>query len=70
MNLGIMNLLPIPALDGGRIIVLFIALIIRRPVNKKIEGYINFVGMMVLFAFMAFITVKDIGVLIQQFMEK
>lgn len=70
MNLGIMNLLPIPALDGGRIIVLFIELIIRRPVNKKIEGYINFVGMMILFAFMAFITVKDIGVLIQQFMEK
>jgi regulator of sigma E protease len=66
MNLGVMNLLPFPALDGGRLIVLFIELIIRRPVNKKVEGYINMAGMLVLFAFMAFITVKDIGMIIQK----
>ena len=66
MNLGVMNLLPFPALDGGRLIVLFIELIIRRPVNKKVEGYINMAGMLVLFAFMVFITVKDIGMIIQK----
>lgn len=70
MNLGVMNLLPIPALDGGRMIVLLIELIIRRPINKNVEGYINFVAMMILFAFMAFITIKDIGAIIGNFMEK
>ena len=65
MNLGVMNLLPFPALDGGRLIVLFIELIIRRPVNKKVEGYINMAGMLVLLTFMAFITVKDIGMIIR-----
>lgn len=66
MNLGIMNMLPIPALDGGRILMLFIELIIRRPVNKKVEGYINLVGMLIIFGFMAFITVKDVSVLIKK----
>jgi len=65
MNLGVMNLLPFPALDGGRLIVLFIELIIRRPVNKKVEGYINMAGMLVLLTFMAFITAKDIGMILQ-----
>lgn len=70
MNLGVMNLLPFPALDGGRLIVLVIELIIRRPVNKKVEGYINMAGMLILFTFMAFITVKDIGRIIQNFAGK
>jgi len=60
MNLGIFNLLPIPALDGGRILFLLIELIFRRPVNRKIEGYVHAVGITILFAFMAIITVKDI----------
>jgi regulator of sigma E protease len=59
-----MNLLPFPALDGGRLIVLLIELVIRRPVNRKVEGYINMAGMLILLAFMAFITVKDIGMII------
>ena len=70
MNLGVMNLLPFPALDGGRLIVLMIELIIRRPVNKNVEGYINMAGMIILFTFMAFITVKDIGTLIKNFAGK
>ena len=70
MNLGVMNLLPFPALDGGRLIVLCIELIIRRPLNKNVEGYINMAGMIILFAFMAFITVKDIGMIIQNAMGK
>lgn len=38
LNIGLMNLLPIPALDGGRLLFVFIELIIRRPINKKIEN--------------------------------
>jgi len=60
MNLGIMNLLPIPALDGGRMLMLLIEAIIKRPVNKNVEGYINLVGMILLFGLMIFITVKDV----------
>jgi regulator of sigma E protease len=64
MNLGIMNLLPIPALDGGRMLMLIIEAIIKRPLNKNIEGYINFVGIILLFGLMIFITIKDIFQLI------
>ncbi len=60
INLGIMNLLPLPALDGGRLFFQFIELIFRRPVNKNIEGYIHFAGIVILMAFMLFITFKDI----------
>ena len=60
VNLGIMNLLPLPALDGGRIIMLLIEAVIRRPVNRKVEGYINTAGLVVLLGFMFFITAKDI----------
>lgn len=64
MNLGIMNLLPIPALDGGRMLILLIEAISKRPVNKNLEGYINLVGIILLFGLMIFITVKDIFQLI------
>jgi len=60
INLGIMNLLPIPALDGGRILFLLIELIFRKPVNRNVEGYIHFAGIVLLMAFMLFITCKDI----------
>ncbi len=60
INLGIMNLLPLPALDGGRIICLLIETIIRRPLNKKVETYIHLVGMLLLFGLMAVITVFDV----------
>ncbi len=60
MNLGVMNLLPFPALDGGRIIFLFIEAVRRKPIKPQIEGYINTAGLMLLFAFMIFITVKDV----------
>lgn len=60
INLGIMNLLPIPALDGGRLLFQFIELVFRRRVPKKVEGYIHFAGIVILLAFMAFITLKDI----------
>ncbi len=60
VNLGVMNLLPLPALDGGRILLLLISAVIRRPINKKVEQYITGGSMIILLAFMAFITVKDI----------
>ena len=60
MNLGIFNLLPIPALDGGRIFFQLYELIFRRPINRKAESAIHFVGIIVLFGFMLLITFKDI----------
>lgn len=60
INLGVFNLIPFPALDGGRFLFLIIEGIRRKPVNKNVESYINFVGILILFAFMIFITCKDI----------
>lgn len=59
-NLGIMNLLPFPALDGGRIFFLLVELIRRKPVKPELEGYVHFAGMVVLLLFMVFITYNDI----------
>ena len=60
MNLGVFNLLPLPALDGGRIIFLIIEGIRRKPLKREIEQFINTAGLMVLMALMVFITIKDI----------
>ena len=43
-NLGVMNLLPLPALDGGRLLFEIIELIRRKPIKREIEGYIHFAG--------------------------
>ena len=59
-NLGVMNLLPIPALDGGRLIFILIEAIFRRPVNRKIEGMVHFAGFMLLMALMVFVMYNDI----------
>ena len=63
INLGVFNLVPYPALDGGRMLFLLIEAVRRKPMKKETEGYINFAAMMILFAFMAFIIVKDLFVL-------
>ena len=60
INLGVMNLLPIPALDGGRLITILFEMISRRRVPGKIEGIINAVGLSALLAFSLFIMIKDI----------
>ena len=60
INLGVFNLLPFPALDGGQFLFLIIEGIRRKPVDKRIQGYINFAGIMLLFALMAVVTLKDI----------
>lgn len=59
-NLGVMNLLPIPALDGGRLLIYIIEWIRRKPINPKYENYINMVGFMLLMALMVFILGNDI----------
>ena len=64
LNLGIVNLFPLPALDGGRILFLAIGAIIRRPIPTRLEGIIHAVGILLLFALMIFITGKDIVSLI------
>ncbi len=60
INLGVMNLLPIPALDGGRLLFVLIELIARRPVPRRYEGYIHFGGFAALMLFMLYITWQDI----------
>ena len=61
INLGVFNLLPLPALDGGRLLFLVVEGVTRKPVNKNVEGYIHFVGLMLLLALMAVIFFKDIA---------
>lgn len=65
MNLGVVNLLPFPALDGGRFVFLLIEGIIGRPVNRKVEGYINAAGFIILLALMVLICFKDIFTLVK-----
>ena len=64
MNLGVFNLLPIPALDGGRLVFQLIELIRRKPIKPEVEGYIHFAGIVVLLLLMVLITFKDIFKLI------
>lgn len=60
INLGVFNLIPFPALDGGRFLLLIVEGFRRKPINKKIEAYINFAGMVILLALMVFVSFKDI----------
>lgn len=64
INLGVMNLLPIPALDGGRIIFLLIELIARRRLPKKVEDTINSVGLLALLGLSVIIMIKDVFTII------
>ncbi|MBQ4353837.1 MAG: site-2 protease family protein [Clostridia bacterium] len=60
MNLGVMNLLPLPALDGGRLLFQIIELIRRKPIKPEIEGYVHFAGLVMLMILMVVVAVKDI----------
>jgi len=64
LNLGVMNLLPLPALDGGRILFLIIEAIRRKPLKREVEGYIHFIGLALLLLLMVFITFMDISKLV------
>ncbi len=59
-NLGVMNLLPIPALDGGKFVLLLIEAVIRKPVPKKFEGVINMIGALLLVVLMVVVLVNDV----------
>ena len=64
VNLAVMNLLPLPALDGGRVVCLLLTTaveaITRKKINPKYEGYLHLGGMILLLILMAIITFKDI----------
>ena len=65
LNLGILNLLPIPVLDGGHLVFIAIESAIRRPLPVKVKLIIQQVGMALLFLFMAFIIYNDISKVIK-----
>lgn len=60
INLGVFNLLPIPALDGGRGILILIEIFTKKKLSDEKEGIINFVGFVTLIGLMLFVTSKDI----------
>ena len=64
INVGIFNLLPIPGLDGGRLLFCFIELVRRKPIKPEHEGYVHLAGMVLLFGIMIFATYNDIVALI------
>lgn len=60
VNLGVFNLLPLPALDGGRLLFLLLELIRRKPVPAKYEGFVHAAGFVMLMALMVMVTYQDI----------
>jgi len=64
INLGIFNLLPVPALDGGRLLFILIEMIARKPVPQKYESAVHAVGFVLLILFMIVVAAKDIWTLI------
>ncbi|EEW53479.1 RIP metalloprotease RseP [Limosilactobacillus antri] len=60
INLGIVNLLPIPALDGGKLLLNIIEAVIRRPIPEKAEGIVTMIGFMILLVLMILVTWNDI----------
>lgn len=65
INVGVFNLLPIPALDGSKFIFLLIEAIRKKPISKEREAIVHLIGMALLFLLMIFATVQDIGRLFQ-----
>ena len=61
VNLGILNLLPIPALDGGRLVFLLVEVIRGKPVPPEKEGMVHFVGLMFFMVLMVFIFFNDLS---------
>lgn len=61
VNLGVMNLLPLPALDGGRLLFLFIEVVRGKPVSPDKEGLVHFVGFVALMILMVFVLYNDIA---------
>ena len=64
INLGLFNLLPIPALDGGRLVFILFEMIFKKPVPQKYEAIVHAIGFILLIALMLLITFKDIWTLV------
>ena len=60
INLGVFNLLPLPALDGGKLLFLLLEVIRRKPLNAKYEGYVHAAGFALLIGLMILVTFSDI----------
>ena len=60
MNLAVLNILPLPALDGGRLVFLGVEMLIGKKRKNKIEGWVHGVGMILLLGLMVLITIRDI----------
>jgi regulator of sigma E protease len=60
INLGVMNLLPLPALDGGRLLTLLVEMVTRKKLPTKVEGMINAIGLVLLLGLSFVILIKDI----------
>lgn len=60
LNLAVLNILPFPALDGGRLLFILIEVIIRRPIKPSVANVINFTGFAILILFMIIITFSDV----------
>lgn len=61
INVGVANLLPLPALDGGRFLFLAVEAVRRKPVNPKYEGYVHAAGLALLLLLMVVVTYNDIA---------
>ena len=59
-NLGVMNLLPLPALDGGRLVFLFLEAIRRKRIDPEKEGMVHMIGLLALMALMVVIMFNDV----------
>ncbi|MBQ3077840.1 MAG: site-2 protease family protein [Clostridia bacterium] len=64
INLGIVNLLPFPALDGGRLALLLLEKLRGKPLSPAVEGSINMIGMLILMALVVLVTFKDVRMLV------
>lgn len=60
VNLGILNILPFPAFDGGRVVFIIIEAITRKKVDPKVEGYFHTIGFILLMLLMLYITFQDV----------
>lgn len=60
INVGVINLLPFPAFDGGRILFLIIEKVFRKPVSKKVENMIHTIGFMLIIGLLIYVTFNDI----------
>jgi regulator of sigma E protease len=61
VNLGLLNLLPIPGLDGGRLLFIAVEAIARRPVPRKLETVVHAIGLLILFGVIAVVVVRDVA---------